>query len=436
MALRDWWPFGSSTPAPAPAANGVRAQDQAVGGGQTIDLTNPEHIEFLRTGGMSAAGAAVNEGSALRIGAAWRCVHIISGTVANTPLELMERVDEKTRQPAVDHPVRELIATRPNGWQTPQDFKRMLTAHVALRGNGYAYKLRGLNGRVQELWPMHPDRVEPRQDPASMAVVYDITRPNGSHTTVTADEIFHIRGLTLDGVKGLGVLAFARETMGMALQGQRAASKMWKQGAMVGGVLETPNTLSPEAHARLKQSLSERQSGAENAGKWMIAEEGLKVSDVGMSAADMQFLESRQFEVRQIAMFFGVAPHMIGDTEKSTSWGTGLADQRQGFMAYTIEDYLTAWEEGGRRDLLTRLETRSLYLRFNRAAIVRSDLKSRHESYARALQWGWMNPDEVRALEDMNPRADGEGGQYYDPPNTAGDTGSGPDKSGEEDKAP
>lgn len=416
-------------------ANGVRASDQSAGGGTMIDLSNPEHVQYLREGGMSSAGASVNERTAMRIAAAWRCVHIIAGGPGNTPLELMERVDDKKRRVATEHPTRQLLAVKPNGWQTPQDFKRMMTAHVALRGNGCAYKLRGLNGRVQELWPLHPDRVEPKQDPATMAMSYEVTGVSGARRTFTADEIFHVRGLSLDGVTGLGALAFARDNMGMAIQGQRAAAKMWKQGAMVGGVLEHPGELSDEAFDRLKTSLAEHQSGVDNAGKWLIAEEGMKVADVFLSAADMQFLESRQFEVRQIAMFFGVPPHMLGDTEKSTSWGTGIEAQTTGFMAYTLEDYLTAWEETGRRDLLTPAEAEKFYLRFTRAAIVRSDLKTRNESYARALQWGWLNPDEVRALEDMNPRADGEGGKYYDPPNTAGDPGSGPDKSGAEDKA-
>lgn len=402
-----------------------------------IDLANPEHVQYLREGGLSSAGASVNERTAMRIAAAWRCVHIIAGGPGNTPLELMERVDDNKRRVATEHPTRKLLAVKPNGWQTPQDFKRMMTAHVALRGDGCAYKLRGLDGRVKELWPLHPDRVEPRQDPETMAMFYEVTGVSGARRTFTSDEIFHVRGLSLDGVKGLGALAFARETMGMALQGQKAAAKMWKQGAMVGGVLEHPAALSEEAYDRLKLSLAEHQSGAENAGKWLIAEEGMKVSDdVFLSAADMQFLESRQFEVRQIAMFFGVPPHMIGDTEKSTSWGTGIEAQTTGFMAYTLEDYLTGWEEAGRRDLLTPSEAETYYLRFTRAAIVRSDLKTRTEAYARALQWGWRNPDEIRALEDLNPREDGEGGKYYDPPNTAGDTGSGPDKSGEEDKAP
>ena len=136
-----------------------------------------------------------------------------------------------------------------------------------------------------------------------------------------------------------------------------------------------------------------------------------------MTAEDAQWIESRKFSRTDIAMFFGVPPHMIGDTEKSTSWGSGIEQQSIGFVTYTLEDHLTTWEETANRDLIT---DSSIYARFNRRALVRGDIKTRTEHYVKMLQWGVYSPNEVRAREDENPRADGD--VYYDPPNTAGQT--------------
>lgn len=413
MALKDWLPFLGRGEA-STGANPVRASAdyQAGDGGVIWDPSNPEHAQYLRNG---AGSGGFNADTAMKIATVYRCIHILAGVPGNMPFELMRRVDEKRREPAVGHPARDLVATRPNHWQTPQEFKRMLTAHVALRGNGYALKVSGVGG-IQALWPIHPDRIRAVQG-ADMSLVYQYTSATGATTTLPQKDVLHIRGLTFDGVTGIGALSYAREIMNMASQGQRAASKMWKQGAMAGGVVEHPGQLSEEAYDRLKQGLADRNAGTENASKWMILEEGMKAGSVAITAADMQFLESRQFDQRQIAMFFGVPPHMIGDTEKSTSWGSGIEQQTTGFIAYTEEDYLTAWEECCRRDLLTPRDG-ELYFRFNRAALVRGDIKTRWEAHTRALQWGVASPNEIRALEDMNPR---EGGDvFYDPPNTAG----------------
>lgn len=417
--------FGEREPG---GANRVRSQAgfQSADGGELLDLGNPEHVKYLREGGMTASGVAVNQALAMRIGVVWRCVHIRAGVPGNMPLELMELSADGARAPARGHPARRLLALRPNHWLTPQDFKRLLTAHVVLRGNGYAYKVPGARG-PQALWPIHPDRCRPVMSP-DMELLYEYTTPRGQKTALAPSEVFHVRGLSLDGVVGLGVLAFARETMALAHQAQAASAKMWKQGATAGGALEHPGSLSEEAFNRLKDSLAERNSGVDNTGKWLILEEGMKAAEISLSAQDMQFLESRQHTARELAMFCGVPPFLVGDTEKSTSWGTGLEQQKDGFVTFTAEDDLTAWEQAARRDLLSEAEIERYYWRFNRASLVRGDIKTRTEAYARALQWGWMSPDEVRAAEDMNPRADGEGGQYYDPPNTAGDAAGGDPK--------
>lgn len=419
MALRDLlsWMFGGGAPA---ATGGVRA---AVDTGKIIDLKDPDAAEYLRTGHGSASGVSVGVDGALRIAAAWRCVNIIAGAMASMPLDLYLRVSETERRVATDHPLREVLTRRPNGWQTPSEFRRMLQAQVLLRGNGYGLKITS-RGRVLEIWPLHLP-VRPRQL-ADMSIVYDVTRRDGSTTTLPASDIFHLRGLSLDGINGLGVLQHAREAMGLALQSERSAGKMFAQGYIAKPILQMPpgQRLSDEAYERLKQSLDEEQAGAENAGKMLLLEEGLAANALGMSAADAQFLEARKFQRSDIAMFFGVPPHMIGDVEKTTSWGTGIDAQGIGFVTYTLGDWIITWEEAIARDLIGSAETdRNLYAKFETKGLMRGDLKARGEYQVRMMQWGVMSPNEVRALEDMNPRAGGE--IYYDPPNTAGDTGEG-----------
>jgi len=239
-------------------------------------------------------------------------------------------------------------------------------------------------------------------------------------------------GWTLDGVTGVSPITYARGTIGMSLAQERAGATMFHNGARASLVLEHPNKIGKEAQALLRASLDEYRSGGDREGKALILEEGMKVGNLAMTAEDAQWIESRKFSRSDIAMFFGVPPHMIGDTDKSTSWGTGIEAQTQGFLTFTAEDDLTMWEEAITRDLIVE-PTSPLYARFNRAALVRGDIKARTAAYASALQWGWMSPNEVRELEDRNPRPEGDA--YYDPPNTAGGAPT-TDKEPTDDPAP
>lgn len=406
----------------------------AADGGVVIDLRNPEHIAWLREGGgVTASGAAVGVESSMRVGTAWRCVNIISGACGNMPLDLNRRISATKRAPAEDHALRRVLR-RPNGWQTAQEFRKMLTAWKLLRGNGYGLKITS-RGQVIEIWPMHPDRVEPRQLD-DMSIVYDYTTKSGRRVTLQQDEVLHLRGLTLDGVKGLGVIQYAREALGLAIQTEQAGARLFKQGVIVPGALKTANALSQQAYDRLKADMATNHAGAENAHKWLILEEGLDVAQIGLSAEDAQFLETRDFQRIDIAMFFGVPPHLVGIVDKSTSWGSGIEQQNTGFVQYTLDDHFVCWEQSCDRDLLTEADRAAgLYHRVERKGLLRGDSKARKELYQSALQWGWMNPDEVRAAEDMNPREDGEGGVYYDPPNTAGgEPGSASDDDRDSDK--
>lgn len=380
-------------------------------------LVTEDQVRDMLRGHNTASGAIVNESSAMRVAAAYRCVNIIAGSIATLPLDLIRRENESVRRPAVGHPLRRILTVKPNPWQTPSEFRRMLQANLLLRGNAYARKVM-VGSRVVALIPLHPDRVQAEQLD-SLAMQYKISGRDGRQMTLGQADVMHLRGMSLDGVTGLSVLSNMRESLGLSLQAEQAGARLFRNGVLTGGVIEHPGKLSPDAARNLRESLDERNAGVENAGKWIVAEEGMKFSPVALSAEDAQWLGARDFQRYDIAMFFGVPPHMIGATEKTTSWGSGIESQGIGFVTYTLADWIKTWEEAIKRDLLQEPEWDALDARFNVNGLLRGDSKARWEGYVKALQWGVYSPNEVRSLEDQNPR---EGGDvYYDPPNTAGE---------------
>lgn len=404
------------------AAAGVKPQAST-----SYDLSNmsPDDLrEFLRVGGAveTASGAHVSESSAMRVAAAWRSVNIISGVMGSLPIDLIRREGESRRVPAANHPLRRVLTVKPNQWQTPNEFRRMMQAHLLLRGNAYALKVMAAD-RVLALIPLHPDRVGVEQLD-DYSIEYKVTLKGGRYLTLQQKDIFHLRGMSLDGVKGLSVLSHMRESLGIALQSETASARLMKNGQFTSGNYEHPGSLSKEAFERLKASI-DASGGADSAGKAKILEEGMTFKPVSMNAVDMQFLEQRDFQRYDIAMFFGVPPHMLGATEKTTSWGSGIEQQGIGFVTYTLNDWIKIWEEACKRDLIPEREWDTHDVRMFTQGLMRGDAKARWEAHVKGLQWGVVSPDEVRALEDMNPRPDGLGGIFYDPPNTSGGTAEG-----------
>lgn len=385
----------------------------------TFDLTNmsPDQVrDFLRIGGSmeSASGALVNDNSAMRVAAAWRCVNIISGTVGSLPLDLIRRESEKVRRPAVGHPLRRVLTVKPNIWQTPSEFRRMMQSHLLLRGNAYALKVR-VGRDVVGLIPIVPDRVMVEQL-SDLSLRYQVTRSNGSKQFYQQSEILHLRGMTLDGVKGLSVISHMRESLGLALQSELAGAKLMKNGQFTSSVLKHPNKLSPEAYERLKASIAQ-SGGSDTAGSTRILEEGMGWEATSMSAIDMQFLEQRNFQRYDIAMFFGVPPHMIGATDKSTSWGSGIEQMGIGFVTYTLNDWLVTWQEALKRDVINEAEWETVDVRFFPQALLKGDTKTQWDAFTKGRQWGVYSANDVRALLDLNPRDDDAGDDYAVPPN-------------------
>ena len=387
-----------------------RAAAQSSSGG--VLITSAADLDrYLKEGSRARSGALVTPETSLQVSAVFACVRLIAGAVATMPLDIKRRVDDRTREDASDTRLWQLMRRRPNPWQKPGQFRRMLQAHILLRGNAYCHIVRS-RGEILMLVPLQPDRVEPKLG-ADMRLRFEYRRPDGGLTIFAQSEILHLFGLTLDGVKGVTPLTYARETIGLSLAMEDAGATSFRIGMRAAGVLEHPQKLSADSRKNLKDSLADYRAGGESEGGVLILEEGMKQAALQMNAEDAQWIEARKFSRSDIAMFFGVPPHMIGDTEKSTSWGSGIEQQSLGFVAYTLQDWLTTWEETITRDLIADPE---MFARFNPAGLIRGDIKTRYAAYAVGRQWGWLSVNDIRGLEDMNPIEGGD--TYLEPLNT------------------
>jgi HK97 family phage portal protein len=394
--------------------------DYAASAGYSV-ISTPEELDAaLRGGAESASGASVSSGSAMRVAAVYRCVDLRATALACLPVHVIAQTaggDVGRKLP--DHPLARLLGSRPNPRQTSYEFRRLLGAHVLLRGNGYALKVRSGN-RITALLPLHPDRVQVEElDDQSLR--YHYTRKDGARVTFGQPDVLHLRDLGTDGVVGLSKITLMREAVGVAIQAERFGARMFKNGMAVGGALKHPGKLGNDAHARLRAQMEDRYAGADNAHKWMVLEEGMAIEKLGMTSEDLQFIESRKFQRSEIAMFFGVPPHLIGDVEKTTSWGTGIEQQNLGFLQYTLGGDIAMWEQAIERDLVAPAEAPRIYVKLNVAGFLRAAAKDRADYFARALGAGgsraWMTPNEVRALEDLPPVPGGD--QLPEPPGTA-----------------
>lgn len=405
MALRD---FLSRLVASREA--GPRAQS-----GYTVTVKELSQLtaDDLNGGGETNSGARVTALRALQNAAVYRAVNLIATAVASMPAQLFEEdaEDERSKLKAKKHPLYWLIYQQPNPRMGSFDFRRLMEADVLLRGNAYALIVLGADGYAQELWRLHPDRVEPLER-SDFSIVYRYTRPDGRQVIFEAKEILHLRDLGTDGIKGLSRIQLAKEAIGLALRGEEHGARTLKQGAQIKLVLQSEKTLSDAAYDRLKQSINDNYSGAENAGKSIILEDGLTANAVGMTNADAEWLEARRYQVSEIAgMFFGIPPHLMGD-QKQTNWGTGIEQQNIGMHQYTLLPETRLWEEGLNRALLKPADRGRLYFKLNASAYLRASAKDRGEYYGRALGTGggqaWMTPNEVRALDELPPVEGGD----------------------------
>lgn len=400
-------PIESAAPArlePHFEPEAARPRAEAAVGTLFTGLDDPALLEFMREGG--AGGVAASPGArSLRNMAILRCTTLISESIGMLPLNLVLSGPEKAY--ATKHPAYRLLKLKPNSWQTPYEFKQLLQLHVLLHGNAYA-RIIWSGARPIRMIPMEPLATKPRLN-SMWEMVYDYTTPEGGMVTLPAREVLHLRDLSLDGVEGLSRIKLAREAIDLAQQAERAASRTFRTGVMAGGAIEVPAELSETAYTRMKGSLDSDYTGTENAGKWMLLEEGAKANKWASTGRESQQIENREHQIEEVARAFGVPrPLLMMD---DTSWGSGIEQLAIFFVQYALSHWFTVWEQALARVLLTEPELESMQFKFNEKALLRGTLKDQADFFAKALGAGgqapWMTQNEVREVSDM-PRSDDE----------------------------
>lgn len=366
----------------------------------------------LYGGAEAESGEYVSPETALRCSAVYSCVGILAESIAQLPLKLYRRT-AGGKEEVEESPLRRILGWKPNEWQTSFEFREMAMQHLCLRGNFYAYKVTDSRDEVRELLPLHPDQVTVEQGP-DWSLTYRITFNDGKQETVDKSRIFHVRYRTLDGVRGISPILYHRDTVGLALTTLKHGSRVFRNGALPTGILQHPGKLSKESLERLRESWEASYGGA-NSGKTAILEEGMTFTGLTMSNEDMQYLETRSFQVEDIARIYRVPLHMIQSVEKSTSWGSGIENMSLGFVQFTLLPWIRRLESAIWRDLIPDREKESIFPEFLVDGLLRGDIKSRYTAYQLAIQSGIMSPNEVRAKENLNPRPGGD--DYLSPLN-------------------
>lgn len=393
------------------------ARPQASAGTMFAGLDDPNLLEFMR-GGQTDSGAYVTPMKALNNMAVMRSVSLISQAIGMLPLSLYR--DDDKREKAADHPVHKLLSDMPNGWQSSYDFKTTMQMRALLHGNAYALVVRTL-GRPVRLVPVPTSSVTPKMTD-QLELVYEHTRTDGGKKIYSVSEMFHLRDISEDGISGLSRVKLAQEAIGLALQAEKAAARLFRNGMMVGGALTHPGTLSTEAYERLQNSMQERYSGSANAHKWMVLEEGMSAAQFSQTASDSQHIENRNHQIEEVARAFGVPRPLLAMDD--TSWGSGIEQLGLYFVQYTLAPWFKAWEESIERTLLTPAEREQYYPKFNERALLRGSMKDQAEFFAKALGAGgtrpWMTTNEVRGLSEL-PLSDDPGANSLSNPMTQQD---------------
>ena len=367
--------------------------------------TSDQLEEVLREGSATFTGRKVSTQTAMQLTTVFSCVRVLSESVGMLPCKLMQ-VEGRNRKAATNHHLYSLLTVAPNSYMTAQEFWELLVLCLCLRGNFYAYKVKVL-GKVTELLPINPESVTPKLS-NEWGVVYEVTFPSGARDILTQDEIWHVRGMTIDGLTGLNPIAYSRQAISLGLATEEHGARLFGNGAVTSGVLQTDQILSDDAFKRLKKQFEDEHQGLANSHKPMILEMGLNWKPVALNQQDSQFLETRKFQRDEICAIFRVPPHLVANLERATF--SNIEHQSLSFVNYSLIPYLTRIESRITVGLLDQQDRGKYYAKFNAGGLLRGDLKSRYESYGRGINWGILSPNDARELEDLNPY---DGGDVY-----------------------
>ena len=372
--------------------------------GNSLALGSAELYELL-AGSPAASGMAVNESSAMRVTAVYACVRLIAGAIASLPLAVYRRTEDSRER--VRNDLWWLLNEQPCPTVSAAVFWEYLVAQMLLSGDALAEIERGRGGAIRGLRPLDSRAVGIRQIDGRLR--YEFCR-DGEWLGRDQDDILHIPGFGFDGTRGMSVIRHAaREAIGLALAAEAFSSRFFASGAHPDVALKVPGKMTQEQIDNLRRIWASKYGGAHNASLPIVLTEGTDLKEVTLSAQDSQLIEARRFQVADIARAFGVPPHMVGETDKSTSWGSGIEQQGIGFVQYTLAPHLNRIEQEINRKCF---RTERLFVEFNVEGLLRGDSKARAEYYTRALGGtqnpAWMTPNEIRQLENLPPVAGGD----------------------------
>lgn len=377
------------------------------------DYSISSRYRFLM--GPTAAGKNVNERSAMQLTAVYACVRILAEGVVGLPLHLYKCGKNGSREKAIEHPLYFLLHDEPNPEMTSFVFRETLMTHLLLYGNCYCQIIRDGRGQVTALYPLMPNQMSVDRDEKGQ-LYYTYLRSSEEADTMKKgtvyllpEDVLHIPALGFDGLVGYSPIAMAKNSIGMGLACEEYGAKFFANGAAPSGVLEHPGTIKDIT--RLRESWNAIYGGSKNAGKVAILEEGMHYSPISISPNEAQFLETRKFQVDEIARIFHVPPHMIGDLERSTF--SNIEQQSLEFVKYTLNPWVCRWEQALTKSLLSPKEKREYCIKFNVDGLLRGDYQSRMNGYAVGRQNGWMSANDIRELENMDKISEEQGGDLY-----------------------
>ena len=364
--------------------------------------------------GRSNAGKRVTDKTALQHIVVYACVRVLSEAVAQLPLHVYRYTDNgKERVP--QHPLYFLLHDQPNPEMTSFVFRETLMSHLLIYGNAYAQIIRNGRGEVVGLYPLSPDKIRVDRDDKNRLIYiysrYDEANPNvkeQGEIILKSENVFHIPGLGFDGLVGYSPIAMAKNALGISLACEEYGASFFANGASPSGILEHPGVIKDPEKIR---NAWQYAYGSGNSHKVAVLEEGMKYQPIAIPNNEAQFLETRKFQIEEIARLYRVPLHMIGDLEHATF--SNVEHLSLDFVKYSLDPWLVRWEQNMQKDLLSDSEKGQYFIKFNVEGLLRGDYASRMQGYATARQNGWLSANDIRELEDMNRIPDEEGGNLY-----------------------
>ncbi len=361
----------------------------------------------------SASGMAVTEDSAKRIATVLACVGILGRNVGSMPCKIYTEGPDGSKRVVQHHPLYDVLYSRPNDRQTAFEFKQMMQGHLELRGNAYAEIIPGPRGPVDQLIPMHPDRVTVQQIKPSGRLLYQYNDPLTGHTrNLVQEEVFHLRNFSDDGLVGQSTVRMACDTFGIALAQQDYTARFLQNDARPALAITGTNFKTKADEKEFRENWQSGQTGS-NRGKAAILPAGIDIKAIGVTPNDQQLLDGKKYSRIEIASIFGIPPHLIGESEKAATYAS-VEQFNIMYVVYCLLPRVVLWEQAIQRDLIT---SSKFYAKFDMAELLRGDTASRYAAYAQALGLGFMCQDEVRALEGLNSIPGGIGKKFWRPLN-------------------